>query len=265
MNLPRQILFSFFASVALTMVLTPQARAITGGTYTSEARYSAIVKIRANFGTNGERYGCTGTFISPRHILTAGHCLIDLEKGVAHQAVSIDFSQFPKMDLFWNENKFAPPRVIFHVHPLYLANPKPSNPDDIGVIELDRDASSTFLPINKTAPVKGQTVTIAGYGCDKREQKWSTDFKIGVVEISKVEKFLDLKTSKVNAGVEYCEGDSGGPVLIETPQGPRIVGLATYTNLFKGLLGFSKDRSVRLDQQARNSSRAWIDSILQAK
>ncbi len=70
--------------------------------------------------------------------------------------------------------------------------------------------------------------------------------------------FLDLKKSTV----EYCEGDSGGPVIVETSQGLRIVGVAAYTNLVKGALGLSKDRAVRLDEQASNSSRAWIESVL---
>jgi hypothetical protein len=142
------------------------------------------------------------------------------------------------------------------VNPDFIESPHTTNPNDVAVIVLDRPYSRTFLKLADSAPKKGGAALAAGYGCDKKEGKWSTDFKIGSTRIAGAGKFLSLARSNV----EYCEGDSGGPLLVETSNGLRIIGVASYINKVKGVFGLSKDRAVRVDRTT--PAREWVEAQL---
>jgi V8-like Glu-specific endopeptidase len=240
----------------LLLLTTMHAHALTGGIYSTSSRYAAIVKIRTDFGAERNRQNCTGTFISPRHSLTAAHCLLNSEKNEPMSPIKLDMATFPKMDLFWTPITVSIPRAKFEIHPSYLMNPKASNPNDVGVIILDRAYSNSFLKLADTSAREGTSILMTGYGCDKKEGKWSTDFKYGAGVITDISKFLKLG----RASVEFCEGDSGSPILIETPKGLHIVGVSSYVNLVKGVFGLSKDRAVAVTPNT--SARTWIQQQL---
>lgn len=225
---------------------------MTGADYSTNPRYAPIVKIRADFGPGHERLNCTGTFISPRHILTAAHCLLLNERGLQLHPVRLDYSTYPKMDLFWEPNSVEGAHVKFIAHPAYEQHPRPTNESDVGVIVLDHASAKTWLKMSGSTPRSGDKILVAGYGRDAKREIWSTDFQVGSVELAQVGSFLKIK----RGGVEYGEGDSGGPALVDSQRGPRIVGIGAYTNLFKGALGLSRDRIVRVDPGS--PLHAWV-------
>lgn len=241
---------------ATILAFNVQTRALTGGTYSTNPRYGAIVKIRLDFGPERNRQNCTGTFISPRHILTAGHCLLNVEKHQPMTPIKLNYSTFPKMDLFWESTTVDLAHAKFEVHPGFIKDPHASNPDDVGMIILGNPTSRPFLKLAEAAPRGSASVILTGYGCDKNEKAWSTDFKTGASTIADSGKLLKIARSSV----EFCEGDSGSPILVETPQGLRIAGISSYVNLVKGFFGSSKDRAARVDSQA--DARAWINQQL---
>ncbi len=237
----------------LCLLLSTQAFALTGGSFSTNPRYSGIVKIRTSFGVERNRQTCTGAFITPRHILTAAHCLLNNEKNDPMSPITIDISTFPKMDLFWDPITVSIPHARFEIHPGYVSSPKPSNPNDIAVVILDRASSQSPLRLADSSAAKGMPVLMTGYGCDKKTKDWATDFKYGSNTVAEVGSLIKLGRSSS----DYCEGDSGSPLLIETSRGLRIVGVSSYVNLVKGAFGLSKDRVVPI-----NAHLAWIKKQL---
>lgn len=238
----------YFASasqaLALTTLLlaTMPAHALTGGAFSKAARYAPIVKIRTAF-FDGNRNHCTGTFITPSHIMTAKHCVEKSPEG-DYLKTKLAYSMYPTDELFFRPQEVAIPEVRFYLHP-HL---------DLAIIEIDQMKSKSTLKISYAKVTSGETVTMTGYGCDKMTKDWSTPFKTSPAEIAGLSDFIKTKSETA----ALCQGDSGSPLLIESPTGVRIVGIASYVNVFKGALGLSRDRYVRLDEPG---TRSWIESI----
>src|SRR5688572_19465495 len=65
MTVARSLLLTF----ALTFLLAPSAHAVVGGQDATEGEYPYVAHI-----TIDKAFGCTGTLVTPRHVVTAGHC-----------------------------------------------------------------------------------------------------------------------------------------------------------------------------------------------
>lgn len=170
----------------------------------------------------GGRGLCTGTFISPRAVITASHCT----------ATSGNYSVYTSFGWYQTSTKARlGPGAVY-------------DPTDISVLVFDEDVADPSLgrvmPIGDQ-PNLGEEIRIVGFGCNDLSTRLGTGVKrSGTNRLFKLTNFLELvstPTARMLASLEAssrilgpenqagsCFGDSGGPML-QTQDGMwKIVG-----------------------------------------
>jgi secreted trypsin-like serine protease len=214
----------------------PKATAsVIGGHNTTIAEYPSLAFIEGLQATDG--YACTGTVVAPRVILTAGHCVEDLESSSIVQpglvAVATGVSNI----------KNVPETQVTQVtQALVYPGFNPS--------ELHGDAGLLILASPVTAPPialagkadpslynAGRVVKIAGWGLTERgAEELPNQLQAATVPIDKAENcrrgtrlydpFYDpdsqLCTLDPNRQAIFCHGDSGGPAITNSAEGTAV-------------------------------------------
>jgi len=196
------------------------APAIYGGDEVAPGAWDAVVAIF------DDGVLCTGTLVSPRVVLTAGHCLADLEAG---ELPEVYFG-----DGLVEGQTLAVAR--YGIHPDFCRSCK-EDVNDFGFVELaaDRTPSGGFpAPIADQAAwdaamAEGASLTLVGYG---ESDDAPADPFLGAGVKREVETTL---TTLGDTGLEFlaggegkstCQGDSGGPAFAPADGGGyRLAGV----------------------------------------
>jgi hypothetical protein len=180
---------------------------IAGGTSCkTPPRSVAIVAVNNGY--------CTGTFITTRHVLTAGHCFL---RGASRVEVGAP-------------GGFVSGANNVAVHPNY--NGALDSPFDVAVVTLRNAAPVTPVPLLLSQDISsGDEVVVYGYGLDESNNDVVERVKEGGVPV----KATSLEVTTVSTGTietisdgtgDTCQGDSGGALLLPDRTGePGIVGL----------------------------------------
>jgi secreted trypsin-like serine protease len=223
--------------IAITLLLLPAgASGVVGGQRADLADWGFTVAIRAH-----KRLICTGSVIAPTKVLTAAHCARPKFKGRlrvvagrvrlrhAHRGEIIQVRQVRR-------------------YPTYRKNQR----HDLAVLTIARPTKAP--PIQLASPEEdaafvraGRFLRIAGYG--DRKPLFSEPVKVGLLTATRervrtkrrcVRAYrrefigramicsLGLKFSRKPIGSTSCIGDSGGPMVADTPSGPRLVGVTSF-------------------------------------
>ena len=215
----------------VTAQQSPAQARIVNGTITTD--YPAVGNVND---------GCTGTLISPTHVLTAAHCL----EGVADRGAAFTI----------NGQTYSTVRITIH------SQYNPAQFDlgyDIAIMELDRPVSGVEpMQILREAPQVGQMLTLVGLGQGGTTGNPSFDFgtlRVGETPIDQITQnhiIWNFDAGESNT----APGDSGGPAFVTINGVQYIAGVTSGGDGDAHTLG---DRSfdTRVDTLA-----TWIDQVL---
>ncbi len=225
---------------------------------------------------------CTGTLIQPDVVLTAAHCLTDLEFPDTHQTdLAVYVTAANDLRPFTAHSAELPSDIMqvssAAIHPDFSIDGSGlsfglGNDNDIAILYLE-NSIQTIRPASLIAQehlsqiVVGKTVTIAGYGQRSRRAGDDTEplkyFGISTIyEIGKAElqvgdrKSEDEQPSREGLATK-CYGDSGGPTFMKAGTKEVLIGI-TSRSYFSHVDCLAAGVDTRVDYFLD-----WIDQSLQ--
>lgn len=170
---------------------------------------------------------CSGTLISENLVLTATHCLQDMDI----REISVFFGETLTKD-FNDENSRKVKAVV--THPGYKFELDPvenvfTGFNDIGLVMIEGEAPSFAKPVailNDTVLTVGQKLLLAGYGLVNEisvPAQRATGLNFVHVTIAKL--FSNIIVTEQSNAQGACAGDSGGPAYLETENGLVVLGI----------------------------------------
>ncbi|OWZ01477.1 Serine protease [Phytophthora megakarya] len=204
---------------------TSERRLIVGGEVVPNGAKPWATALRTSL--DGD-ISCSGSLISPTHVLTGAHCL----------ATEIRWATIGTGSLNSTKEGEHIRVVSIMPHPAYTQGAFLSS--DLMVVELEKN--STFTPIKLAAAddsdIKpGEWATAMGWGAISDNQTVSHDLRrVNMQLISDEEclKVMEIDDTMVCAGgikdKGDCYGDSGGPLIVESPGSEDVlIGVVSWT------------------------------------
>lgn len=252
------LLCSFSISISSTALAAPEppdSANVVGGTRVPAGKWRDVVLV---VGRNGTL--CTGTLVVPDVVLTAAHCLA-ADDPVEVRTDLVDYA------------KEHGDRIAVKWSRIY---PDWSNKYDVGVIMLDHVARGRARKVaaactTRTQLVAGAKVHLVGFGSTTPAgDDDNTVMREADLVVRDPDCMLDLACNRAIAprgefiaggdGVDSCFGDSGGPVYLDTPEGPALVGIVSRGLALPGLPCGNGGIYTRVDKVV-----SWIQRVTGAR
>ena len=177
-----------------------------------EAGYAAVGALVSD----GEAF-CTGTLIEPRVVVTAAHCLDGARADQVSYFVGADATQLGSGTLL------RASRLV--QHPEWRGG---DDDPDIGVVVLAQAAQVEPVALNTAAlrnDVVGRSPLFVGYGITRGNRD---DAGVKRSVRIRVDQIMAGAFSYSQPGKNTCNGDSGGPALLEMDGVTKLIGVTSY-------------------------------------
>jgi trypsin len=245
------------ATLALALGVTAPAHAVVGGNDASPGEYPYVAHVLID-----RAFQCTGTLVTPTHVVTAAHCSSLAPGGVANVPigqpgqlieVSVGAYRTPSASLTGGYQSDGEQRVArsVSVNPGWAGLGSVSH--DVAVVELA--SPSTKAPVKiasaeeRSLWTAGTLATIAGFGVtesggDQPDVLQEARVPIVADEVAAeaypylvegvdplfggFENRTQVAAGYPEGGVDTCQGDSGGPLLVPAGTAMRLVGDTSY-------------------------------------
>jgi len=195
--------------IVLTAALAAEAK-IVNGSKTSD--FPSAVSLGADLG--GDVYSaCTGTLITPRVILTAGHCGADIPLEVVVEYGKAYFGSSA------SGHDYAVGFESMAVHPDYTTIEQgggtPRNDVAVLVLEEDGPVAPTWIRLDALGDDEiGEPVTSVGFGATSSSGNGSGTKRMAEMTVDGYQQGFILSYSETNPDEgQICSGDSGGPMF----------------------------------------------------
>ena len=214
-------------SLSLSLSVS-SAHAITGGTAINNGTSNVVSVISKDS-------VCSGALLSPRVVVTAGHCVVNRDTGLLLKDlyVSSPGVAVPADYNFNVDDSWATVQEI-RITSNFENISRRVEPDDIAFLALSKSLELPF-PVFIASPgltedliAKRSTVRIFGYGATSNA---GSGFG-GVAHRAEVTLFQRLTNRPTEVwltsdSASLCRGDSGGPVVTSNVSGTYVVGIVT--------------------------------------
>ena len=237
MNLIKRL--SVLCALAALGVAPAPAGAIVGGTDARPGEFPAVAHIVID-----EAFQCTGTLVTPTHVVSAAHCdsivpggIVNVPLGQPGQLIRV---RVGGVETFGTDGESRVGKNVY-VNPGWAGIGSVSH--DVSVIELS-------APVLNKAPVKiagsaeeglwapGTLATIVGYGATESggdQPEILQKAQVPIVEdayaaaaYDSFENETQIGAGYEQGGVDTCQGDSGGPLFVPASTGLRLAGDTSY-------------------------------------
>lgn len=217
-------------AIAFVAVIAAPAAAITYGI--PDVVHRNVGAVILDFAGPGAIEWCTGTLVSTRILLTAGHCT----RGLDDLRVPLDVVRVSFEISIWEEPARWRPVAAWFTHPAFRSGPA-SDPHDLGVVVLaepvtDRSpatlASVGYLDgLVRRGGLRGETFDVVGYGANEYGIVTGYRFVARSLGLSVHGAWLYMSQSVHRGAGGTCRGDSGGPTF-HVPAGGFVVAVTSW-------------------------------------
>lgn len=185
---------------------------IMSGTRCGDEQRSSVVLLTLY--DDGDKKGhCSGSVIGSQAVLTAAHCVHDMDK----IRISVGGRDLESREFYKDPESDVDGRQIKDV-----AN-------DLAIIMLPEAANVPTLPLLVSRQIQeGEEFSIYGYGISDK-QKDDKDLRSGTMDADKVKDGY-IESEYTDDSSSVCFGDSGGPATLtdnDDPATTAIVGVAS--------------------------------------
>ncbi|MBS1882245.1 MAG: serine protease [Actinobacteria bacterium] len=246
---------------------------VIGGHNATIAQYPSLAFIEGVAATSG--YACTGTVVAPRVVLTAGHCVEDIESSSITEPTKIAVATGVS-----NLQKIARDQISAVTQVLAYPGFDPSKlQGDAGLLILAEPVAAPPIALATPAEASlyeaGDELTIAGWGIDNRTTGHAPNqLQAATVPIEEASRCkqgtrrfypfydpthqlctLDAPHFKITS----CHGDSGGPAIATRTDGTMVeVGV---TSLGDGTCNPASPAVFTRVDQIQPWVQSWIDAV----